>query len=385
MVWKEYWAATAGTFKRLGYPNIDDVSAEAARRDALGAYGTYAPTAADTGAITSEAILANGSNDYNSDVDAVNIPDGAVIMHKRIFGDITFLGTALLWDCLCVGGNNLITTGNKAVVFCNNDRTGVAVIRDCTIRARKESDGRDGFLGKQYTAERCNVSNVVDGFGIYNFTGGYNSASNVNVKGNYIHDHAYTYPDRDHSDGDHTDGVQCQGGTNVNIIGNTLIGTGHYMAGSGTYYDTHASTDAGDWPLLMPTPRTPGSGILVNGNQNAVDSTVVVDGNYIHYYKIPMNVGTQANGFVCTNNRFSVIDTPAKNVNGTVRNGVTLAFTANEYWVRLANQTTYNPNIIGLTTSGVVTNTTNKWMDGANVGVALSAGRVQGINDNQQA
>lgn len=347
-------------------------------RDAL-VYGAYEPDASTAGTLTSEAVLADGSHDYNADVDSVTIPNGAVITSKRIFGDIVFTGSATLTDCLLVGGSQAITSGNLGVLSCVESRTGQAVLTDCTIRPRKESDGRDGALGKQFELYRCRIVGGVDGVGIYNK---YGTDANVKVKGCLIEDRAYTYTDRDHSDGTHSDPIQIQGGRFIEVIGNAINGTGHYMTGSGTYYNTHASTDAGDWPLLMPTPHCPGSGILVNGNVAAVDSTVIIDSNWFRNCKIMLNVGSLGNGFVCTNNRFSTVDRPAKNVNGTVRNGVTLAFTANEYWIRLYNLTVNNTNIAGLTSGGAVANTTNVWLDGGSAGTALAAPRASGIHDD---
>ena len=379
MAGRHYYATLAGVWSRYGWldPTIPP------RRTDYGS-PTYEATLLNTGTYTPEAVLLDGAHDYNSSsVNSVTIPNGAHIVSKVIYGDITFAGSALIEDCLLLGGAQAITSDNNlGILWCTNVRTGMAVIKDSIIRPRTESDGRDCALGHDYHLERCVLSGGVDGAGIYNTSG---PNANVNLYGNYIHDLAYDYPDRDHDDGTHNDPVQIQGGRFINIQGNTINGTGHWMAGSSTYYNTNPSQDFGDWPLLMPVPHCPGNGILVNGNVQAVDSTVVIDNNVFRNCKAMFSVGTQGNNFQFTNNRFSSIDRPAKNVNGTVRNGVSLTFTSNEYWIRLANKATYNNNIIGLVSAGIITNTTNVWLDGANAGVALAEPRASGINNNNQA
>ncbi|MBP7406068.1 MAG: hypothetical protein KA973_14235 [Candidatus Microthrix sp.] len=342
-------------------------------REAL-VYGTYEPTTATAGIITPEASLTA----YNADVNAVTIPDGAVISGKVIYGDVTFAGSATITDCLLVGGANAIASGNVGVLKCTNARTGQAVLTDCTIRPRTESDGRDGALGWQFELYRCHITGGVDGVGIYN-TGGPNA--NVKVKGCLIEDLAYTYPDRDHADGCHNDCIQIQGGKYIEIVGNALKGTAHYMAGSGQYFPTHASTDLGDWPLQMPTARNPGAGIIINANVTAVDSTVTIDSNYFRFCKSQLLVKSLADGFVCTGNRFSAVDTPAKNVNGTVRSGTALTFTANEYWVRF-DTLSGSGSVSGLTSGDAWANTTNVWLDGPSAGQPLASPRASGIHSD---
>lgn len=380
MAARVYWADAIGTLKRSGYANI---VFSGNVRDSLGAYGSYVADASNTGALTSEAILLDNAHNYNAvATESVTIPNNAVISQKVIYGDVTFAGLATINDCLFLGGLSVISTGNVGILNCNNSRTGIAKLKDCTIRSRTESDGRDGALGRQFELERCNISNVVDGVGIYHNTGGLSAAADVKVLGCYIHDNAYTYTDRDHFDGTHSDGIQLQGARLVQVIGNTLDGQGHYMAGSGTYYNLSPTTDAGDWPLQMPIPHSPGSGLMINGNVNSLDSTTIIDGNIVKNYKIQANIQSLANNFQFTNNKFSSVNPPAKNVNGTVRNSTTLAFTASEYWVRLNNQVTDNFNIIGLVSAGVISNTTNVWLDGASAGVAINTPRASGINNN---
>ena len=108
------------------------------------------------------------------------------------------------------------------------------------------------------------------------------------------------------------------------------------------------------------------------------DSTVIIDSNYFRYGKAQLLIKSTANDFVCTNNKFSATNAPAANVNGTVYNGTTLAFTYNSYWIRMDAIGTTN-NVTGLISGGAVANTTNVWLDGPNAGAALTTPRASGM------
>lgn len=366
---RRYFADASGNWKRSGWTTLSGSS-----RDSL-TYGTYEPTLSTAGLLSDEASL----TDYNSSAaNTVTIPDSATpIVGKIIYGKVTFAGVADIRDCLFVGPATSLTSGNDGVLTCTNTRAGIAKITDCEIRPRAESAGRNCILGWQFEAYRTWMHGGEDAVGIYNTTG---ANANVKVKGCILEDLAYTYPDRDHADGSHTDCIQIQGGFFTEIIGNAIRGTAHYMSGSGTYFTANPSTDLGDWPLQMPTSRTAGAGIIINGNVSAVNSTVIIDSNYFRFCKSMLLVKNLADGFVVTNNRFSSIDTPAKNVNGTVRGSTTLTFTANEYFIRFDAIAASSPNVSGLTSSGALANTTNVWLDGANAGVALSTPRASGVH-----
>ena len=340
------------------------------------AYGPYEPTTATAGLLVAEGDL----TEYNSaSTQDVTIPNGAVISDKIIYGRVTFAGTAELRNCLLLGRSTPLTSGNDGVLHCINIRTGQAKLFDCEIRPRYESPGRNCVLGMQVELYACWLHGGEDGVGIYPTPLGVATAANVVVKGCLIDDLGYCYPDRDHSDGSHSDNIQIQGGTNIDIVGNALRGTGHWMSGSDTYYTSHPSLNLGDWSLTKGPGIAPGSCLIINGNVVPVDSTVVIDSNYFRYGKAQLLVKNQANNFVCRNNQFSAINAPAANVNGTVYNGTTLAFTNNPYWVRFDN-IAISSNITGLTSGGSLANTTNVWLDGANSGVALATPRGAGVH-----
>ncbi len=337
------------------------------------AYGTYEPSTLTAGLLTAEEDLTA----YNaSSIQDVTIPDGAIVTDKIIYGRVTFAGAAELRNCLLVGRSTTLTSGNDGVVACTNTRIGQAKLFDCEIRPRQESPGRNCVLGMQIELYSCWIHQGEDGIGLYP-TGGA-TATNAVVKGCLIEDLGYNYPDRDHSDGSHPDNIQIQGGTNIEIIGNALRGTGHWMSGSGTYYTDNPTSNLGDWSLTKTPAINPGACLIINSNVAAINSSVVIDSNYFRYGKAQLLIKSGANNFVCTNNRFSSTNPPAANVNGTVYNGITLAFTYNSYWIRMDAIGTTN-NIAGLVSSGAVANTTNTWLDGPNTGVALTMPRASGL------
>lgn len=337
-------------------------------------YGTYEPSTLTAGLLTSEESLTA----YNaSSTQDVTIPNGATITDRIIYGRVVFAGTAELRNCLLVGRSTALTSGNDGVIACTNTRTGQAKLFDCEIRPRRESPGRNCVLGMQIELYSCWIHKGEDGVGLYP-TGGA-TATNAVVKGCLIEDLGYNYPDRDHSDGSHSDNIQIQGGTNIEIVGNAIRGTAHWMPGSGTYYTGNPSSTNGDWSLTKSTAINPGSCLIIQNNVSApFDSTVIIDGNYFRYGKAQLLIKSTANDFVCTNNKFSATNAPAANVNGTVYNGTTLAFTYNSYWIRMDAIGTTN-NVTGLISGGAVANTTNVWLDGPNAGAALTTPRASGM------
>lgn len=343
----------------------------------LGAlYGSYEPTIATAGLLSAEQDL----TEYNtSSAQDVTIPNGAVISDKIIYGRVVFAGTAELRNCLLVGRSTALTSGNDGVISCTNTRSGQAKLFDCEIRPRQESPGRNCVLGMQIELYSCWIHKGEDGVGLYP-TGGA-TATNAIVKGCLIEDLGYSYPDRDHSDGSHCDNIQIQGGTNIQIVGNAIRGTAHWMPGSGTYYTSNPSSSLGDWSLTKNPGIIPGSCIIINSNVAAINSTVVINGNYFRYGKAQLLVKSGANNFVCTNNKFSAVNPPASNVNGTVYNGTTLSFTYNSYWIRFDAIGTTN-TISGLVSGGAVANTTNVWLDGPNAGASLAMPRAAGMSSD---
>lgn len=92
----------------------------------------------------------------------------------------------------------------------------------------------DAIRGHHFEAVRNDVSYVVDGFGVFNQ---YQRSASVKIHGNYVHDLVHYYDPTigvvHPSDTDtHNDGVQVQGGEDIEIIGNSFWGYGKEENGS---------------------------------------------------------------------------------------------------------------------------------------------------------
>lgn len=352
MTYMESWHAQSLVLKRRNQTDIDpsgpgDIDPGGGGRDSL-VYGDYEPDTTTTGVPTGTTLT-----DYNaSSVNAVTIPVGAVITEKRIYGDITFAGAAELYRCELVGGNNTITSGNTAVVNCNNTRTGITKLTDCTIVPRKESNGRDCVLGKQYELYRCYLAKGIDGCGIYSISASA-PACNVRVYGCLIEDLTYVYPDnitKSHLDGTHNDCIQIQGGTNIHVLGNSLRGTSHALAGTGTNPSK---------PWLIGQGYNNGAGIIIQNNTGAgIDNTTLIEKNWfrgaLSHFNIKPNIA-----FVATNN---------KHYRATaVQSGVWSG-----YWVRFDQRA-------GVTVQGLTSAISSTWVDGPYSGQTLVEPRDKGI------
>jgi hypothetical protein len=348
-----------------------------ASRDSL-AYGTYEPSTTTAGLTSSEASLTALNSPSAT---TYTLSSGETITGKIIYGKVLppATGDAELRNCLILGSPNALTSGNDGCLTMTGAHTGIVRLYDCEIRPQAESAGRNCILGGNFELFRCWLHGGEDGVGIYPASGN-GTAANVKVKGCLIEDMAYIYPDRDHSDGSHADGIQIQGGTNIEVVGNAIKGTGHRMAGSGTFYTANPTSSNGDWPLTKSPALCPGSGLIIQNNVSApFDSTVIIDANWFRYGgKTMLLIKSTANNFQCTSNRFSALNPPGSNVNGTVVGGVTLAFTYNPYFIRFDAIGTSN-NITGLVSSGVLANTTNVWLDGGSAGAALTTPRASGV------
>ena len=349
----ESWHPQSGVLVRRGRnqgTDPGDPDPGGGSRDTL-VYGTYEPDATTTGVPSGITLT-----DYNSSsVNSVTIPNGAVITEKRIYGDVTFAGSAELYRCELVGGNNTITSGNTAVVNCNNTRTGIAKLTDCTIAPRKQSNGRDCILGKQYELYRCHLSGGVDGCGIYS-TSTSNPACNVKVYGCLIEDLTYVYPDNitpSHKDGTHNDCIQIQGGTNIHILGNSLRGTAHALAGTGTNPDK---------PWLIGQGYNNGAVIIAQNNTGAgINNTLIIEKNWLRGGLSQFNIKPNIS-FIATNN---------KHYRATaIQSGVWSG-----YWVRFDQRST-------TTVQGLTSSISSTWVDGPYASQTLAEPRDKGIHYN---
>lgn len=119
-------------------------------------------------------------------------------------------------NCRIRGG----PTGSCLIDATSTSCTGLTV-EDCTLRPDVPTYDCNGVNGAGFTATGCDISAVVDGFGVWLTQDP--DAANVSITGNYVHDvHCQSSPY--HSDGvTHNDGVQIHGGGPVVIRGNTFI------------------------------------------------------------------------------------------------------------------------------------------------------------------
>jgi hypothetical protein len=91
------------------------------------------------------------------------------------------------------------------------------VVVDTTLRAQNRSLHIDGIAGANFTARGLDVSHVVDTVKVI--------GPNVTVLDSYLHDHYYSADDPNQPDGHtHDDGVQIEGGTNILVRGNLIVG-----------------------------------------------------------------------------------------------------------------------------------------------------------------
>jgi hypothetical protein len=348
------WYFMAGVLRRFG--RLDDAGGApvggvipANNRDTL-VYGQYKADETNTGVIPG-TVLSN----YNStSANTVTIPAGAVIISKRIYGDATFLGSATVLNCVIYGGAQVITSGNTAVLNFNNTRAGIVTVKDSVIAPRTQSNGRDCVLGKQFELERCHIYGGIDGVGIYT-TSTSDFSVKVKVRGCLIEDLTYVFPDLitpTHLDGTHNDPIQIQGGRDILIKGNTLRGTSHALAGTGTNPQK---------PWLIGLGYCNGSCVIVQNNTGAgIDHTVIIEDNYTSGALTHYNIKP---GIVFTMN------------NNHLYRETAVATGWSGYWARFDDHTT---TVTGLN-SGTLT---NRWIDGPHAGELLAEPRDSGIHYN---
>ncbi|WP_104091160.1 hypothetical protein [Arthrobacter sp. GMC3] len=189
--------------------------------------GQYKPSTTTTGVIAGTAL-----KPYNtSGADLVITQDGTVLDGLEIWGDIKVRAANVTIKNSRLHGGTAIPKSNTGIVDANDARVKNLVVQDSTIIPQRPSYYRDGIVGHDYTALRNHITQTNDGLGIFNRPAG-PAAANVVAKGNYIHGLTYWSNDPAHSDGSHNDGIQVQGGENILIAGNQIVGD--VVAGAGS-------------------------------------------------------------------------------------------------------------------------------------------------------
>ena len=373
-----FWdgAAASGVSAAEGKLNQDE-------RDAL-IYGNYEPDGNTTGILPGTNLTA-----YNStSVDTFTLPSalnsasiaagwfsykgGMALKDKVIHGDMRPPSgqtvPIFILNSLCLGGNHKPSADDGVMNCASSSRTGSAAkvtMVDCEIAPRRPSIGRDGIRGRAFDVFRCDIHNVVDGVGIFATTQQGTVYADVNVKGNWIHNLAYTYPDTltpSHTDGTHNDCIQHQGGRNVRIRGNALHCTttpADVTAGSGTNPQC---------PWLIGQNMGNGAALIIQNNTGqGVDNTTIAEQNFLYGGKAHLNVKSNIQ-FVYRNNRHYRKTAQVSGGGGTEPN-------CSGYWIRFDDHTT---EVSGLNTG--VNN--NRWIDGPYAGNQLVEGHQMGIKYN---
>ena len=187
--------------------------------------------------------------------------DGTVIDGKAVYSDLKVAAKNVIIrnSYLHCGTGN--PPGNSGCVDANSGAVYNLLVQNTTIIPDHPSYYRDGIVGHEFTARNNHISRTNDGIGIFNKPGG-SLLANVTVQGNYIHDLTHWNNDPAHSDGTHNDAIQIQGGQNISITGNAIVGSVVAGDGLGTY-GTHG-----------------GSGLIVNQNVSKVGA-LNVSGNWL--------------------------------------------------------------------------------------------------------
>ncbi len=108
----------------------------------------------------------------------------------------------------------------------NDSEVPSVVIEDSTLIPQKKTREIDGVRGSNFELTRVEITGTVDGAHIWGRGSRSDpAAGNVTIQRSWIHDTVYYFPDDNHDDGTHNDGVQIRGGSNFVFIGNRFDGT----------------------------------------------------------------------------------------------------------------------------------------------------------------
>lgn len=158
------------------------------------------------------------------------VPDGTVLTH--FYGNMTITVAGTVVNALDVHGfidvrasnvtiKNSIIRGadpgatNLALISAYGTHTNL-VIQDSTLVGAVSSNNLDGLKGKNFTATRLDISNVVDTVMIL--------GDNATVQDSWLHDNLHLPDPRRYDGWTHDDSIQIEGGRNILIQNNTLTG-----------------------------------------------------------------------------------------------------------------------------------------------------------------
>lgn len=193
-------------------------------------------------------------------------------------------------------------TGVTNMLSCTNAGITGVVLERCTFRPSSAYDSIMAIQGHSYTAIRCDISGIIDGFRVHN-TANPNAPTNVKIWGNYVHDFAWFSPYSGHADNEtHNDGIQIEGGTGTEMWGNYIASYGDPVYGN--------IADNSRSPYTL-------SCIIITPNVGVCNNTVIranwFDGGYV-----PVNITEKSRGPITgldiDDNRFSGLKHGAQDV-----------------------------------------------------------------------
>lgn len=297
---------------------------------------------------------------YNAATTATVTLAAGTYTRQRIHGRIAWSGNVNLVECELLGPQTTGLTGDEGIINGNNGNTGHLTATDCDIHAQVQTNGRNGALGKEFSLVRCHVWDVVDAVGIYTLTAWGTPNANVDVHGCLLENLVYVYPDTittSHTDGTHNDGIQVQGGGNISIRGNSIRGTAHALAGTGTNPAKPYLLDGGrSWAN--------GATIIVQKQTSTYAvSNLLISGNWERGGLTHLNAKTTTASTYTYRNGHHYRDVAVKPA------GYPSGDSLSGYWIRIENRAA--ANITGLDT--------HVWVD-YNDGAALAEPRASGIH-----
>jgi len=248
-----------------------------AAREAL-VWGVDQPTADTTGVLStsvyapSRTTQAGNFTVATGDVEYLNYDFGGKV-------SVTSSGRKYFRNCTFAGETSPST--EQGLLHVTNSAVSNVIVEDCDLIPDTPTAYFSGILGHHFTARRCKVRHVVDGFGVYN-TAAPTAQLGVLIEMCYIVDHAWFSTAPGQSDGSHTDGCQIQGGAGMVLRGNHFGGTHDVTVGDSP------------WSRLSdPSYRTI-SALMVTPNVGAVTG-MVVEKNWLDGGEICCNITKSTN------------------------------------------------------------------------------------------
>jgi len=183
-------------------------------------------------------------------------------------------------NCRFYGSAAHPTSNRGCVTLTGNANHSNVQFYDCLAEAQFPSYYRDGWVGNNYKAYRCEARSVNDCWGAFSNPSGTGDC-NVEIWQSYGHDMIFWLQDPAHTDGTHNDVVQYQGGSHFRLMGCNLIGNSS---------DSPSSTG--------PNPRAPNSnGSTVTFNQNThAASDCLIEKNWLDFGQAGLNVPSASFG-----------------------------------------------------------------------------------------